>query len=96
MNFERKKALKKCLKMTHTTLFDQNKLVFKKIEAILNPELENCKKIKIIGSLRFHFKVVLQVAFKKNENILGFTRFMFFFGFIWNYFTFHLWITCMI
>ena len=28
-----------CVKMAHKTLFDQNKLVFQKPDAIMNPEL---------------------------------------------------------
>ena len=35
----KQKAFKKCVNMTHTTLFDQNKLVFQKLDTILNPEL---------------------------------------------------------
>ena len=45
--------------MTHKTVFDQNKLVFQKVDAVMNPELvlEMPKVYLIIGSLRFHFKV---------------------------------------
>ena len=70
-----------CVKMTHTTLFDQNKLVFQKLDAIMNPELvlKMPKVYIIIGSLRFHFKVNVRVAFSKNENFLEFSRFGYFF-----------------
>ena len=52
-----KKDLEKCVKMTHTTLFDQNKLVFQKLDALMNPELvlKSPKILIIIGSLRFQF-----------------------------------------
>ena len=51
--------------MTHTTLFDENKLVFQKLDPILNCELVSklSKVLIIIGSLRFHLKVVVEVAF---------------------------------
>ena len=35
----KKKALEKCVKMTYITLFDQNNLVFQKLDAIMNSEL---------------------------------------------------------
>ena len=37
INFVKKNALKNCVTMTHTTLFDQNNSVF--LDAIMNPEL---------------------------------------------------------
>ena len=35
----RKKVLEKFVKMTSKTLFDQNKLVFRKHDAVMNPKL---------------------------------------------------------
>ena len=81
--------------MTYTTLFDQNKLVSKKLDAIMNQELllKLTKVLISIGSLRVRFKVDVQVAFKKrkiyNLAVLGT-----FLGCLWNYCTFHL-IKCM-
>ena len=51
--------------MTHTTLFDQNKLAFQKLDAIVITELAlKWQKVYIIkGSLRIHFKIYVQVAF---------------------------------
>ena len=51
--------------MTHTNLFDQNKLGFQKLHAIMIPELilRLPKVFIIIGSLRFHFKAKVRVAF---------------------------------
>ena len=56
-----------CVQMTYTTLFKQNKLIFQKLDEIMNPELalEFLKVLIVIGSLMFHFKVVMQVVFKK-------------------------------
>ena len=53
--------------MTQTTLFEQNKLVSQKLDAIMIPQLvlELQKVLIIIGSLRSHFKVVVRVALKK-------------------------------
>ena len=67
--------------MTHTTWFDQNKLVFQNLDAILNLELvlKLPKVYIIIGSLRFHLKVDVQVALYKNENFLEFSCFGYFF-----------------
>ena len=63
-----------CVKMTHITLFDQNKLVFQKLDAITNPKLVlKMPNFKIIiGSLRFNFKVVIRLAFKKILNLAVF------------------------
>ena len=51
--------------MANTALFDQNKLVFQNLDAIMIPELvlELQTVYIIIGSLRFHFKEDMQVAF---------------------------------
>ena len=55
--------------MTHTALFDQNKLVLQTLDAMMNPELvlKMPKVTIIIGSLMFHFKFNVRVAFSKNE-----------------------------
>ena len=57
--------------MTYTNLFDQNKLVFQKLDVIMNPKLVlNFPNFKtIIDSLRFHFEADVQ-AFFLNENFL--------------------------
>ena len=59
-----KQALEKSAKITITTLFDQIKLAFQKLNAIMIPELvlKLPKVLIIIVSLRFHFKVNLRVA----------------------------------
>ena len=63
MNLVFKKALEKCVKINHTTLFDQNKLVFQKLDAIMIPELvlKLQKVFIIIGFLRFHLKKQLKI-----------------------------------
>ena len=63
----KEKVLEKCIKRTHITLVDQNKLVFQKLDAIMNPELilKFPNLLFMIDSLRFHFKVVAQVVLKK-------------------------------
>ena len=65
MGICKKKALEKCVKVTLTTLFDQNKLVSQKRDAIMILELlmKFANVLFIIGSLRFQFKVDVQVAF---------------------------------
>ena len=66
--------------MCHTTLFDQNKLCFQKLDSIMIPELvlKLPNVLIIIDSLRFHFKVDLQVAFFK-KNFIELSRFEYFF-----------------
>ena len=58
VHFVFKKALEKCVKMTHITLLDQNIFFFQKLNAIMIPELvlKLPKVLIIIGSLRFHLK----------------------------------------
>ena len=65
MNFVLNNALEKFVKMTHTTFFDQKKLVFEILELNMNPELvlKMPKVYMIICSLRFHFKVKVLVDF---------------------------------
>ena len=72
MHFEEKRLYEKGVKVTHTTLFDQTKLVFQKLDAIMIPEqaLKVPKVLIIIGSLRFHLQIDVQVAFSKPENFL--------------------------
>ena len=55
--------------MTHTTLFDQKKIVFQKLDADMNPDivLKRPTFLIIIGSLRFNFKVVVLVTFKERK-----------------------------
>ena len=67
-----KEAIEKSVKITQTNLFDQNKLVFQKLEAIMNPDLvlKSPKVLIILGFLRFHFKVVVRVAFLKKVKFL--------------------------
>ena len=55
-----KKALEKSVKMNQTPLFDPKKLVFQKLNAIMNPEV-----YIIIGSLKFHLKVNERVTIEK-------------------------------
>ena len=54
-----------CVKMTPKTLFDQTILVFQKLDANMNPDLalKMPKVYIIIGSLRFHIKLNVRVAF---------------------------------
>ena len=50
--------------MNHITLFDQNKLVLQKLDAIMNSELvvKQPKILIIIVSLKFYFTVAVRVA----------------------------------
>ena len=67
--------------MTHKTLFDQNKLVFQKLDAIVIPELvlKWPKFHIIIGSLRFILKLMCKWLFKKRKFLLEFSHFGYFF-----------------
>ena len=80
VNFLKSKRRKneKCLKITLTTLFYHIKLFSQKFNAELAKKL--AKVLIIIDSLRFHFKVDMRVAFKKNENIPEFSQFGYFLG----------------
>ena len=76
MNFIFKKGFRESVKITQTTVFDQQKLVFQKLELILKLS----KVLIILGSFSFYFKVVAQIALK--GNYLEFCRFEYFFGFL--------------
>ena len=84
MNFVKKKeALEKCVKITHTTLFDQNKLSFQKLDVIMNLELalKKPKVLIIIVFIRFHFKVVVQGVLQKKLKFSSIELFWVLFGF---------------
>ena len=59
--FLKKNGSREVRKMTQTTLFEQNKSIFQKLDAIINPELVlKLSKVLIIMCLvRFHFKVAV-------------------------------------
>ena len=92
--FCKKKEKKRLYRnVTYTILCEQKKYIFlEKVDEIMNPKLvlKLPNKFIIINFLKLHFKIVVQVPFKKNEKFLDFGLFWYFFGLFVEIFDFPL------